>query len=135
MVGNTHHPGLLLPVNTHPQLVAQCREKLPRQKQKPVLEADTASQTFLFLCGGVDIGEKIICSDSILASFTLPVIADDYFFSPKSIWSSTVIVFLKINLYLQWGGLSSLLVIPPTLQKPAHLIANPLCRFSKSVPA
>ena len=46
--------------------------------KKPVSEADTVSQTFLFLCGGVDTSEKIICSDSILASLTLPVIAGDY---------------------------------------------------------
>lgn len=93
------------------------------------------SQTFLFLCGGVDTHEKIVYSDSILASLTLLAIADEYLFLQGESGVALYFSSLKANLSLQWDRLPSLLVIPPTLRKPARLIAYPLCRLNKSVPA
>lgn len=76
----------------------------------------------MFLCGSADTREKIICSDSILASLTLPVIADEYLLLQRGAGGVLYFSYLKNNLCLQWGGLSSLLVIAPTLWKAARLM-------------
>lgn len=133
--GKHKPPRLMLPANTHSEADGKGRACLARSKKKPVPGADTVSQKFLFLCGGVDISEKIICSDSILASFTLPVRADDYLLLQRESGVALHFSFLKSILCLQWGGLPSLQIIPLTLWKPTHLIARSLCRFNKSVPA
>jgi len=134
-VGNLCHQELLLPPNIRSCSWWHGKGKgfLARGK-KPVSEADSVSQTFLFLCGGVDIREKIICSDSILTSLTLLVIADDYLFLQRESGVGLYFSFLKTNFCLQWGGLSSPLVITPTLQKLTCLVAHSLSRFNKSVP-
>lgn len=132
-----HKPsGLMLPANTHSEVDGKGKGRCCLVgSKKPVPGADTVSQKFLFLCGGVDISEKIICSDSILASFTLPVRADDYLLLQRESGVALHFSFLKSILCLQWGGLFSLQIIPLTLWKPTHLIAHSLCRFNKSVPA
>lgn len=134
--GNTSHQGWCCQQTPTLRLMAKAKADvaLPEVK-KPVPGADTVSQKFLFLCGGVDISEKIICSDSILASFTLPVRADDYLLLQRESGVALHFSFLKSILCLQWGGLSSLQIIPLTLRKPTHLIAHSLCKFNKSVPA
>lgn len=74
--------------------------------------------------------KKIVCSDSILASLTLLVIAEDYLLLPRDSGVALYFSFLKTTGICKGGELSILLVIPLTLQEPAHFIFCSLCRFN-----
>lgn len=74
--------------------------------------------------------KKIVCSDSILASLTLLVIAEDYLLLHRDSGVALYFSFLKTTGICKGGELSILLVIPLTLQEPAHLIFCSLCRFN-----